>query len=158
MNFLPTHPHLELIAILTAVMLFAYWLVYCMGSPVADDIRDVDLRGILFFFPWWMARKRMAQWHLHQDAGKEWRDEAQVTTGSRAKLQAHREWKRRYFETARDFFTWERALFCPICLHWWLTIIVVAVLFATGYWKGLPALGLCGLVYLINHFFIRKIS
>jgi hypothetical protein len=158
MNFLPTHPPLELIAILTAIMLFAYWLVYCMGSPLADDIRDVDIRGILFFFPWWLGRKRMVQWHLHDEALKEWRDEDQITSGSRSKLQAYREWRRRYFSTAREFFTWERSLLCPICLHWWLTVIVVAALFAFRYWHGLDTLLLCGLVYLVNHFFIRKIS
>lgn len=158
MNFLPTHPHLELIAILFAVMLFSYWFVYAMGSPLADKISDVDVGAILFFIPWWMATRRMKQWHLHEDVLTEWRQEAQVTNGSVSTVRGYKEWRRRYFETARDFFSWERSILCPICLHWWLTVIVVAILFAVGYWRGLDTLGLCGVVYLTNHFIIRKIA
>jgi hypothetical protein len=73
-------------------------------------------------------------------------------------VRAYKQWRRQYFETARDFFNWERSILCPICLHWWLTVIVVGVLFSVGYWHGLDTLGLCGIVYLTNHFIIRKIA
>jgi hypothetical protein len=122
-----------------------------MGSPLADDVKHVDVDSIFFFFPYMLAVRKLKKYHLWNDIDEEWRREINVTHGSKSKLQARRDHMREVFATGREFFTWERGLLCPVCFHFWLTLFVWALFIQ-------DAILISALFYLANHFLIRKIS
>lgn len=141
---------LEFFYIFLGCMLYAYWLNYCMGSPMAKDVSDVDVNAIFFFFPYMLAVRKLKRYHLWADIEKDWRQELAVTHGARQQSQARREFMRNVYDAGREFFTWEKAILCPVCFHFWLTLIVWALFIH-------DQILLSSLYYLANHFFIRKI-
>lgn len=153
---------ITLVCILTAVMLFAHWAGYVMGSPLADNPRDVDVGAIGHFLPHELALGRLLRLDRRLntnavgDLMERHVEEMNVTSDPITRHGLRQDFKREVLVQARKLFTWERSLLCPVCLHWWLTVLVVASLFITHNLTPdqlLPA----GLIYLVNHFFIRKI-
>lgn len=142
----------------SSIMLFAYWLVYCMGSPLADQPRDIDKGAILFFIPMWFAIRRLKENDLY--AGM--RNELYNGLIQNKDPKNRQEWRKQHREDliviGREFFTWERSLLCPICLHWWLTVLLMPLALVFG-WSAFFIFPLQTIfVYLLNHFFIRKIA
>lgn len=148
----------ELILILTSIMLFAYWLNYAMGSPLADNQNDVDVKAILFDFPQWLAIRRLKQFGEYDRYITQYRKELSLTSELGQKEKTRLDFKKNMFISGREFFTWERSLLCAICLHWWLSIIVGTILIwisfvqtGSDYFTGF-------LTYLVLHLVIRKIA
>lgn len=142
---------------LTGLMLFSYWIIYCLGSPLARDRQHVDPTAIGFFVPHWLAYRRV---RLHNVAGTledQHLIEYNVTTDPVQRQRMRREMKLDVLESGREFFTWERSLLCPVCLHWWITLLAVA-LFVVFNWLNLrDHLWWAAFAYLSNHLFLRKI-
>lgn len=141
----------------TSIMLFAYWLVYCMGSPLASNPKDIDTGGILFFIPFTMAKNRMLENNLTR-VRQEFTASMLQTTDPKTRQELRKQYKEDTIVIGREFFVWERSILCPICLHWWLTVLVMLAAVICG-WSDFYAYPLqtC-FVYLLNHFIIRKIA
>lgn len=148
--------HLELVAILTGLMLFSYWLIYCYGSPLNDDAKHVDTRAILGFVPYYLAQRRLEQKGLLKSARSQYQEGMRFAADLKEKVQTQRDYDLDIVIAGRFFFTWERSLLCAVCFHWWLTCGMVAFLVGTGFVRC-EDLGLVALTYLVNHLFIRKI-
>jgi hypothetical protein len=144
--------------LLTSIMLFSYWLIYCMGSPLADDRNKIDPGAIFFFFPAWLAKRRLSDELLLADIVKARKAELEVIGDPIGRWEVDQENARYRMETGRKFFTWERSILCPICLHWWLTVLIVALAFVFNWLQIREHAGAVVFIYLVNHFFIRKIS
>lgn len=149
--------HLRIILVsLTSIMLLAYWFNYCMGTPLNDDPKKVDVGAIFFFLPLRFADRRLKRakkWREYKEALLEsWA----VTQDPIRKEQLYKDHLRDRYDAGRTFFTWERSILCPICLHWWLTVILVGVFVFTFALSGYELL-LVAFTYLVNHFIIRKI-
>jgi hypothetical protein len=147
-----------IIALLTGVMLFSYWIHYCMGSPMAKDVKDVDVGAILFFLPRDFSDRRLAKLGILIEMWERHNDELKLTDDPVRHQEMRIDFERDRYEAGRKFFTWERSVLCPICLHWWLTVLVVNLCIAFGWLHMGGHLGAVALTYLVNHFFIRKIS
>lgn len=147
---------IQLVAILTGLMLFSYWLVYCFGTPLADDPNKVDVRAIFSFLPYYLAQRRLKMNNLLSGALDQWREARRHAQGVKEQVQGDRDFNLDLLIGGRFFFTWERSLLCPVCLHWWLTCFVVAFLVGTGF-IVVQDFGALALIYLVNHLFIRKI-
>jgi hypothetical protein len=147
----------ELIIWLTGLMLFAYWLNYVMGSPLADGAHRPDPGAILARFPRWLAIRRLIQNEAIDPINDQIHEELAVTTDSKTRAGLIKDWKRNLIEQGREFFTWEKSLLCPICLHWWLTLIFGAACLSFNLLHAREDLLLAGFTYLLNHLFIRKI-
>lgn len=143
---------------LTILMLFSYWLVYCMGSPLADQPRDIDKGAIFFFIPMSLATRRLKQKDLFAGLRTDLYSGLVGNEDQRNRQQWIKQHREDVVVIGREFFTWERSLLCPICLHWWLTVIllILAILFGWNVFFEFPLQTI--FVYLINHFFIRKIA
>ncbi len=152
---------ITLICILTAVMLFAYWANYVMGNPLTDNPRDIDVGAIGHPIPNELALRRLQRLDRHCNTDVVGRlmqghvEELNVTSEPLTRHGLRQDFKRELLVTARKLFTWERAILCPVCLHWWLTVIIVASLFIINF-MTLDQLPLAGLTYLVNHLLIRK--
>jgi len=148
----------EIIFILTAIMLFSYWFNYVLGGPLADDIHRVDPKAILFSFPNYLAIRRLKHLKVYREMTRQLSDELAMTKDEVTKQRLRQDKKRDIYVAGREFFTWERSLLCPICLHWWLSVIAGIILI----WSGVAQTGVdyfTGfLAYLVNHLLIRKIS
>ena len=147
----------ELIIWLTGLMLFAYWLIYVFGSPLAEDLRHVDPTAFLAKVPRELAWRRLRKAKLAEDFWAELQETLAISKGRLARA-AMRDWQRNVVDAGRSFFTWERALLCPICLHFWLTVLFGAVFLTFDLLHARQDWLLAGFTYLLNHFFIRKIS
>ena len=147
----------EIIVLLTGLMLFSYWLNYIMGSPMADPGK-VQVREILFFIPGWLARRRLKMiGQLHKIEQRHSTDNT-MTTDPITKHALKKDQREDVYMAGREFFTWEKSLLCPICFHWWLTVIVGAFLLIFDALGARGDLFLAAFAYLVNHFIIRKIS
>lgn len=148
----------ELFLWLTGIMLFAYWFIYAVGGPLSDDPKKVDERAILFNIPNGLATRRLAAKGLMKGIRKSLTQELIMTTDPVVRIGLIRDKRKDAFLIGREFFTWERSLLCPVCLHWWLTIIFAALVLALDLLHAranfLPGV----LVYFVNHLIIRKIS
>lgn len=142
---------------MTGLMLLAYWLVYVMGEPNQRDIAKVDVGGFLFGLPLWLADRRLLQNHLADDIDQEYVDAGSVTKDPIRQRELKEEWRANRFDRGRKFFTWERSLTCPICLHWWLTVIFGVICVSFNLLNARAEVLLAGFIYLANHLFIRKI-
>jgi hypothetical protein len=142
----------------TSIMLFSYWLVYCMGSPLASNPRDIDTGGILFFIPLAMARRRLKENDLLARQRTELTQSLLATSDPKTRQEFISQYREDIMVLGRMFFAWERSFLCPICLHWWLTVLVVLLALMFG-WADIYTYPLqTAFVYLVNHFIIRKIS
>lgn len=148
----------EIIFILTGIMLFAYWFNYLMGGPLSDDANNIDTKAILFAIPNGMAIARLKSLKVYRDMTRQLTDELAMTKDEVTKQRLRQDKKRDIYVAGREFFTWERSILCPICFHWWLSVIAGVLLIYFGvaqtgadYFTGF-------LAYLVNHLLIRKIS
>jgi hypothetical protein len=152
----------ELIIWLTGLMLFTYWFNYVMGSPAADDIAKVDVNGILFELPFSLAYRRLIMRRDRkaklESIEEHYREEQSVTSDPLTEWGLYEDERREIFRVGREFFTWERSITCPICLHWWLTVIFGAVCISLNLLHAREDYLLAGFTYLLNHLFIRKIA
>ena len=153
-----THINVELILILTGVMLFSYWLNYVMGGPLSDDPRKVDVKAILFKFPYWLAKNKLIMKNLYWNTRESARQELKLTNDVRTRNQIRLEKRRDMYLMGRDFFTWERTFLCPICLHFWLTVVLAFPFLWMDLFNAREDFFLAVFVYLTNHLIIRKIS
>jgi len=146
-----------IVALLTGVMLFAYWAHYVMGNPMARDAEDVDVGAIFFSLPAWLADRRLVHQLTLTEILEAQREELNVTSDPVRLADLMRDHARDRYDAGRKFFSWEKSFLCPICLHWWLTLLVVAVTLAFNWLDLRDHLGAAALTYLVNHLFIRKI-
>lgn len=149
---------LGIIGLFTGVMLFAHWLNYCMGSPMADDVDKVDVGAILFSLPAWLADRRLVHQLTLTEILEAQREELNVTSDPVKLADLMRDHARYRYEAGRKFFSWERSFLCPVCLHWWLTLWVVIASLTFDLNHVREHLGAVVLTYLVTHFIIRKIS
>lgn len=142
--------------LLIGLALFSYWLNYCMGTPLADNPNEVDVGAIFFFIPNRLARRRLKQHDLLADYRRALAEDLLATSDPVRRLELRQENRRDAYAQGRKFFTWERSLLCPICFHWWLTILVIAggLLISFNLFFDLQA----PLAYLVTHLIIRKLS
>lgn len=147
----------DLILTLTGLMLFSYWLNYIMGGPLADPGK-VNIREILFWLPERMARRRLKKLGVLHKIESRNANEIMMTQDPETKRKLKEDQREDVYLAGREFFTWEKSLLCPICFHWWLTLIVGLVLLAFDAMNARADLFLAAFVYLVNHFIIRKIS
>lgn len=148
----------DLILTLTGIMLFAYWFAYIMGGPLSKHADDIDGKAILVGFPYWLAVRRLIQAGTWKAITTELINDLAVTSDPKTKVEMKEDHRVNTIMAGRVFFTWERSLLCPICLHWWLTLLVGFVLIAFDLMHARADFGLAAFVYLVNHFLIRKIS
>lgn len=148
----------EIILLLTGLMLFAYWIVYAMGGPLSDEIKKVDIKAILFAFPYFLAVRRLKKIGIYGHIRAGLMDELAMVSDPVQKRRIRLDKKRDIYEAGREFFTWEKSFLCPICLHWWLTVLVGVVCLYFDSFNARADLYLAAFVYLVNHFIIRKIS
>jgi hypothetical protein len=138
-------------------MLFAYWLNYIMGSPLATDPKDIDERAILFSFPLWLAKQRLTKDYF-KDMKSRFYQEINITSDYITKVGLGRDFKKDILFKGRELFTWERSLLCPICFHWWLSVIAGVVLLWDDSLNARADFLQAVLAYLVLHLIIRKIS
>lgn len=151
-------PNWPLWAVFTVIMLFSYWLNYCMGSPLADKADSVDTGAILFFFPYWLAKRRLVETGNLQSIKTSQAERMQLISEPVTKKRQQKSDKLHNYVQGREFFTWERSLLCPICLHWWLTLLVALISLPAG-WQFIYQYPFqAAFAYLVNHFIIRKIA
>lgn len=148
----------ELILLLTGIMLFAYWLNYIMGSPLADKPEDVDIKAILFDIPNAMALKRLNDLDLLKARTKSLMNDLSVTSDPAVRVKTRNDHKLDDYIAGREFFTWERAFLCPICLHFWATIITAVILLVRDSYDARDDFFQGAFTYLVLHLIIRKIS
>lgn len=149
---------LWLVGFLVMIMLFAHFIVYCMGSPLASNPANVDSSAILFFVPYYLARWRM-KGNLFDQAVSAWRDQLGFSNDRISAVHALRDHRLNVVIQGRVLFTWERSWLCPVCLHFWLTLIF-GVGWCLGNWTFFlePVDFYIGsLTYLFLHFIIRKL-
>lgn len=149
---------MPLIILLTGIMLFAYWFNYIMGGPLSDDVKNVDPKAILFAIPNALATRRLKHAGRLLELRAAALSEVALTSDPRTKLQLLEDKKLDIYLEGRKLFTWERSLLCPICLHWWLTLLVGAVLIFFDAFNARADFFIAGFIYLVNHLLIRKIS
>ena len=143
----------QLIATLTGVMFFAHWLTYIMGEPLGDNPRA---REILFSVPYWLAVRRLNSFKLLGKIKASQAAELEMTTDPGTRRLLLIDQRLAIYLKGRELFTWERALLCPVCLHWWATLIVVVFLLSFDMLGARADLWLACLTYLFTHFLIRK--
>ena len=148
----------QLILLLTGIMLFAYWLNYIMGSPLSTKREDVDPKAILFSFPLFLAERRLKQAEILQKFHDQFIEELRMTKDISVIWGLKNDNRLDTFIAGREFFTWERSLLCPICLHWWLSVIVGIVLLSFDLLNAMADFLQAALTYLVLHLIIRKIS
>lgn len=148
----------ELILLLTGIMLFAYWLNYIMGSPLADKPEDVDPKAILFWFPQSLAKSRLIQHNVFMNLYNNHLEELSLTSNIIVAHQTKVDFKKNILVAGREFFTWERAILCPICLHWWLSVNVGIYLLGMNAFDARDDFFQAAFTYLVLHLIIRKIS
>lgn len=148
----------ELITTLTGLMLFSYWFNYAMGGPLSEDVKKVDTKAILFFIPNELARRRLKIMGLLSSMRSELITELAMTQDAKVKHGLRQDKRRDIYIAGREFFTWERSILCPVCFHWWLTVIVGAVFLSFDLMGARADLFVAAFTYLVNHLFIRKIS
>lgn len=147
-----------LIEILGSIMLFAYWLNYIMGSPLADNQNDVDPKAILFAFPSFLGKLRLKRYGLYRERQIKLREELSFTRDRAIREKLIRDARLGDFLEARELFTWERSFLCPICLHWWLTLLTGYVFIVFDLFNARADFFLAAFVYLLLHLIIRKIA
>lgn len=147
----------EIILLLTALMLFAYWFNYVMGGPLAEPSK-VDAGAFLFVIPNSWAIARLKDLNIYKDFHQDFIQEISMTQDKKTRLGLVKDHKLTAYLAGREFFTWERSVLCPICFHWWLTIAVGAVLLGFNLLHAREHVPLAAFTYLVNHFIIRKIS
>lgn len=147
----------ELITLLTGLMLFAHWFNFITGTPLADPDK-VDVRAILFGLPYAMAARRLKLEGIFTKMRAAMSQELLVTSDPKTRNGLKKDNRASIYLTGRDFFTWEKSILCPICLHWWLTVIVAMVLLAFDLMGARGDFFLGAFTYLVNHFIIRKIA
>lgn len=141
MNLLP---NLDTGLLLLLLALFCYWLDFVWGHPLSSDF---NAHAILFFIPY-----RLAEWRLKQldklHEFKRFRAEQLLNTKDK-KARTDIEWtyKANVYETGMQYFTYERAILCPICFHWWLSLPILLSDVSLEAW----------FYYFVTHFIIRKI-
>lgn len=148
---------IDVILYCTGIMLFSYWLNYCMGNPLADDISSIDVGAIFFFVPMWLAQRRIRQVGLKAELQQAAITELGMTKSVRQQNGLKKDHKRFAYVAGREFFTWEKSILCPICFHWWMTVLFCAVCLSFDLLHVREHYMLLALTYLVNHFFIRKI-
>lgn len=148
----------EIILLLTGLSLFSYWLNYIMGGPLSDDVNKIDVKAILFNFPYFLAIRRLKKLGIYGMIYGDLIQELAMTKDVKTKYRLKMDKRRDIYLAGREFFTWERSFLCPICLHWWLTLLVGAVLFSINAFHARADFFLAAFVYLANHLLIRKIS
>jgi len=147
----------DLTITLTGLMLFSYWLNYIMGGPLADPGK-VNVREILFWLPEMLARRRLKMLGTLHKIESRHANEIMMTQDPETKRKLKEDQREDVYMAGREFFTWEKSLLCPICFHWWLTLIVGLFLLAFDAMNARADLFLAAFLYLVNHFIIRKIS
>ena len=148
----------EIILTLSGIMLFAYWLNYAMGSPLAAKPDDVDPKAILFDIPFILSIRRLKEYGVYLQFQNKLGEELAVTKDKVNREKAIVDSKLDKLLAARELFTWERSLLCPICLHWWLSVLVGAFLLWFDLLNARADFLQAALTYLILHLIIRKIS
>lgn len=148
----------ELIGVLSGLMFFSYWLNYVMGGPLSDDTKRVDVRAILFAIPNALAIRRLRRLHIYSDLVADWYQQIQMTKDLKLMHQLKQDGRLDIYLAGREFFTWERSLLCPVCFHWWITLLVGVVLLCFDLLNARADFFLAVFAYLVNHFLIRKIS
>jgi uncharacterized membrane protein YagU involved in acid resistance len=146
----------ELILIVTSIMLFAYWVNYLMGSPLAKP-EDIDERAILFRFPLWLAERRLPP-EVMAALKTNFYEEINHTSDFITKVGLNYDFKKNILLKGRELFTWERAILCPVCLHWWLSVLVGVIFLTFDLLNARADFPQAALTYLILHLIIRKIS
>lgn len=146
-----------LIEILGLIMLFAYWLNYIMGSPLADKPDDIDERAILFSFPFWLAKRRLDKGYF-TEMKSNFYQEINVTSDYITKVGLKRDFRKNVLLKGRELFTWERAFLCAICLHWWATVLTGYVFIIFDLFNARQDFFEACFVYLVLHLVIRKIA
>lgn len=144
--------------ILSGIMLFAYWLNYIMGSPLATDPKDVDQKAILFSVPESLSNAVLKDYGLYEERQKKLRQELQLAPDRATKDKMISDARLGDLLEARELFTWQRSLLCPICLHWWLTVIVGIFFLWFDLFNARADFFLAAFYYLVLHLIIRKIS
>jgi hypothetical protein len=148
----------ELIILLTGIMLFAYWFTYVAGSPLADKADNIDGGAFLIAWPYELAIRRLVRAGLWKGITSSFVQDMQVTSDPAVRARMRKDHKVDTIMKGREFFTWERSLLCPICLHFWLTVLVGFVFILFDIMHARADFFLAAFVYLVNHFIIRKIS
>lgn len=147
----------EIISILTSGMLFSYWLNYIMGYPLAKD-NDVDPKAILFSIPLWLATRKIKYSDSYKRLRGRFFDEINITSDTITKVGIRFDHKRDKVLLGRQLFTWERAIFCPVCFHFWLSLFIGIILISFDLVNARADFFLAVFTYLVNHLIIRKIS
>lgn len=147
---------INLIVSLTGIMLFCYWFNYAIGNPLAP-FEHVDSRAILFWLPLYLVERRLKEVDRYHDFVESLTDQLAVTEDPLVRTDLYLEARTNRMVKGRSLFTWERALLCPVCLHFWLTVIFVAACLLLNQLHARECLPLAAFTYLVNHFFIRKI-
>ena len=148
----------EIILTLTGIMLFAYWINYAMGSPLATKREDVDPKAILFFIPSALGDRRLEEYGLYEERQKKLREELELTKDKRTAELTVIDARLEDFLISRELFTWERSLLCPVCLHWWLSVLMGVVYLWFDIFGARADFLQATLTYLVLHLIIRKIS
>jgi hypothetical protein len=129
-----------------------------MGSPLADKPSDIDTGGIFFFIPFYLAKRKLIQKDIFAALRSELYTLIVDGRDPKRRQEAINQFNQDVIVLGRMFFTWERSILCPICLHWWLTVILMLLAWVFG-WNVFFEFPLQTIfVYLVNHFFIRKIA
>lgn len=148
----------ELIITLTGLMLFAHWFTYVVGSPLADAPKKIDGGAILVALPFELAVRRLVKVKMWNGISLAHIQDLDVTSDPKTRAQMRKDHVADTIDAGRVFFTWERAILCPICLHFWLTVLVGLVFILFDIMHARADVFLAAFVYLVNHFIIRKIA
>lgn len=126
------------------IMLFVYWVDFVWGHPLADEYNET---AILFGIPYYFAKRRLDSMNALQPLVKHRAEQMVATNDKRIRADIEREYKINVFSTGRQYWTYEKMIFCPICFHWWICLPILLTNVSAELF----------LYYLITHFIIRKI-
>jgi hypothetical protein len=142
---------------LTGLMLFTFWFNYIMGSPLAKNVDNANTSEILAWIPLALADRRLRRAGLYGPIKAAYLDELNLENHPKGRLDALADFRHHRLDMGRRFFTWEKSLLCPICMHWWLTILFGAVTLTFDLLHARELYLWAGFIYLVTHFIIRKI-
>lgn len=145
-----------LIMTLAGVMLFAHWFAYIMGNPLADPGK-VDTKAILFWVPFSLSYRRLKRAGLDKKIIQRHANEIMMASDPVTKRGLQDDQVQEVYLMGRDLFTWEKSLLCPVCFHWWATLIVGVVLITFDLLNARADIFLAAFTYLFTHLLIRKI-
>lgn len=132
---------------------FNYFLDYCLGHPMGEEI---STKAIFFRYSLWMAKKALVQ-----------KKEREIVAGMAPLLnsdnpdtrkQGQDQMKVAFMMAGRENFTYQQALgMCPFCTNFWICMIAAVIFYFTVPLAFINPIFFFVLIPIQSHIFLRKL-